>query len=66
MRTVPLVIKTRHTPEDRYLGGALWTKAGWYWWFSAAAPNGESLVSVVKGPFDTEEAAKANAQEVMA
>lgn len=52
-----LKVVTSYREKDSYLMGALHSRKGWHWWWSAKDPEGHDLVSVVKGPFATEQAA---------
>lgn len=50
----PLSLVTRYVPEDSYVCGQLWTRAGWYYWWEARAPDGGQLSGQMTGPFDEE------------
>lgn len=54
MPTSKVTVRFKNVPEDRYLGGALHMRRGWYWWWHADAPTGEALVGVKHGPFESE------------
>jgi hypothetical protein len=63
-----LFVEVFHRDKDGFLCGIPHTYKGWHWHWMARTPDtfkGQEVVisGVVQGPFDTEEAAIANARE---